>query len=59
MLTLTPQHYHQVHFITYTFDNTSHFSVENLGHEIFPHKARERVHAGPEKELISCVSVIS
>ena len=34
-------------------------SVENLGQEIFTHKARERVHAGPAKELISHVSVIS
>ena len=35
------------------------FSVENLGEEIVPHKARERVHGGPEKELISHMSAIS
>ena len=30
-----------------------------LGQEVFSHKARERVHVGPEKELISHVRVVS
>ena len=35
------------------------FSTETLGHVIFPHKPRDQVIMGPEKELIHLMSVIS
>ena len=43
--TRTPQDYHHLHLITYTFSETPHFSKETLGHLISPLKAR---YSGPE-----------
>ena len=59
ILTLNPQNFHYVHFITYIFRDAPHFSAESHGNVIFPHKVRESVSVGPQKELIHLVSIIS
>ena len=59
ILTLTPQNSHHNQNSIYTFDTLSHvFHVEPWQGDI-PHKARERGHVGPEKELICLASVIT
>ena len=56
--TPTPQIIY-LHFIKYTFCNKPHFLHRNPRPcDIPPHKARDSAPMGPEKELISHVSVI-
>ena len=49
MLTLTPQNYHHDHMSIYMFDTTPHFFCGRPLPGNTPHKARERVYAGPQK----------
>ena len=59
ILTLTPQNYHQIHFITYTFSDTPHFLHRNPWLCDIPPTRLEILSPGTEKELTCLVTVIS
>ena len=57
--TLSLQNYHHIHTSIYTSEATPSFFHGRPWTGDIPHKAKERVHMGPEKEPICLVSVNS